>query len=371
MREAEQRRAHALRGRWSAVSLPWRRSAVALLGIAVLAVAARIALPFVLERYVNRVLDRNATYQGSVADVDVALWRGAYMIEGVHVEKRNGRVPVPFVAAPRVDLSIQWRALFDGAFVGEIHFDRLELNFVAGPRDADRQTGAGADWRRTVESLFPVKLNQVKVRHGVVHYRDFQSEPKVDIYLRDVELVAQNLTNSRDLSADRVAHITVRATPMTRGRLSARIDVDPFAVKPDFDLDGSLTNADLTQWNDFLRAYAGIDVKEGSITIYAELLASNGRFEGYVKPIVEGLDVLRLSEEVEEQGWLASVWEALVGGTAEVLEHQPDDRQAARIPISGTVPDPKASFWAALGTALRHAFVKELLPRLEGSVGTR
>jgi hypothetical protein len=156
---------------------------------------------------------------------------------------------------------------------------------------------------------------------------------------------------------------------MNRGRLWARVEVDPFAQRPDFDLDGAVTGADLTQWNDFLRAYAGVDVQRGSFSVYVELLGHAGRFEGYLKPFVEDLDVLRLEDEIEEQGFFASIWEALVGGAAEVLEDQPEDRQATRIPLSGSVDDPEASFWAALGGALRNAFVERLLPQLEGSVG--
>jgi hypothetical protein len=343
----------------------WRWGIAPLVLIALL-VIARAILPYVLERYVNRVLDRGKTYTGRVEDVDVALWRGAYQIEDVVIEKRSGRVPVPFFRGPQVDLSIQWGALFEGALVGEIHFDRPELNLVGGPT---KQAGTEEDWRDTVEALFPTKINRVEVRRGSVHFRNFHSEPPVDVYLRDVDVVAGNLTNSKDLSADRVARFEVRATPMNRGRLWARGSIDPFAEHPDFDLDSTVTRADLTQWNDFLRTYAGIDVEKGSFSVYAELVAREGRFEGYLKPLVEDLDVLDVAEEGDDQGILATIWEAVVGTTAEVLEHQPEDRQATKIPISGTVQDPKGSIWAALGGALRNAFVEGLKPQLEGSVG--
>jgi hypothetical protein len=346
-----------------------RRGLIAVLLLAVLLVLAHALLPFALERYVNRVLDRNESYTGRVEDIDVALWRGAYVIDGVRIDKRGGRVPVPFFRAQRVDLSIEWRALFEGALVGEVHFERPQLNFVSGPAPAQRQGGGGADWRRMVEELSPVKINRAEVHEGTVHFRNFHSDPEVDVYLRDVRLVAANLTNSKDLSDDRVARIRLRARPMDRGRLWARVEADPFAESPDFDLDGAVTGADLTEWNDFLRAYAGIDVQEGSFSVYFELLAHSRRFEGYLKPFVEDLDVLRLEEEADEQGPLASLWEALVGGSAEIVEDQPNDRQATRIPLSGTIEDPRASLWAALGGALRNAFVERLRPQLEGSVG--
>src|SRR4030095_2073255 len=132
-----------------------RRVSLALLVPIVLLLAARAVLPIAIQRYVNRVLARDETYIGHVGDVDVALIRGAYQVEDVRIDKRNGKVPVPFFSAENADLSIEWRALFDGALVGEIEFLRHKLNFVAGPTREQSQAGAGVDWRDTVEDLFP------------------------------------------------------------------------------------------------------------------------------------------------------------------------------------------------------------------------
>jgi hypothetical protein len=317
---------------------------------------------------VNRVLDRNPTYEGHIGDVDVALIRGAYQIEDVAILKRGKSAPVPFFDAELVDLSIQWRALFDGALVGEIWLKRPELNIVGGPA---KQTGAGVDWRDTVEDLFPVKINRVEARDGSIHYRAYHTDPKVDVYIHHMDLVAENLTNSRDLSADRVAQVTVLGVPMNAGRLRSRISLDPFADVPDFDFDGEVTGADLTQWNDFLRAYAGFDVQTGGVSVYAELEAKQGRFNGYIKPFLQNVDVLRYEEEKEEQSFFASVWEGIVGTTAEIFENQKEDRVATRIPVSGTAKNPEIGFWPTLGNVLKNAFIEAFRPSLERSVGDR
>jgi hypothetical protein len=320
---------------------------------------------------VNRVLARDDAYVGSIGDVDVALIRGAYEIEDVRIDKRNGAVPVPFFTSEIVDLSIQWRALFDGAVVGEVEFLRPKLSFVAGPSRAQSQAGGGVDWRDTVEDLFPFRIDRVAVRDGEIHFRAFHTEPPVDVYLHHTDLVARNLTNAQNLSESRVATVRVDAIPMNAGRLRARLEIDPFARRPDFDFDGQVTGADLTQWNDFLRAYAGFDVERGAVSVFAELLADGDRFDGYVKPFFRNVDVLHWEEEKDEQGFFASVWEAVVGTTGELLEDQPNDRVATRIPVSGTVADPRVGFWATLGNVLRNAFLEAFVPQLEGSVGER
>lgn len=339
------------------------------IALAVLLVAARIALPFAIERYLDRVLARDPVYVGHVGDVDVALWRGAYAIDDVVIEKRSGRVPVPLFAAERVDLSILWSALFRGALVAEIDFEAPRLNVVRGRGAATRQTGAETDWRRTVEELFPLRIDRVTARRGEVHYRDFHADPQVDVHVGGVQLELQNLTNSRDIAESRVATVSLDGVPMGQGRVSLSGDFDPLRAPPTFDVDLTVRGAALTQWNDFLRAYAGFDVEAGTFELYAELQADGGRFEGYVKPFFTDVDVLRFEEERDEQSLFASLWEAIVGTAAEVLEDQEHDRQATRIPIAGTTTGTKLGFWPALGSALRNAFFEALVPSLENSVG--
>lgn len=346
-----------------------RRLVLAMLALAALLLGARAVAPLALQRYVNRVLDRTEGYRGRIGDVDLALWRGAYTIENVEIEKSSGKVPVPFLRAREVDLSLEWRALFDGSLVGEVWLEEPQLNFVAGPTRARRQAGAEADWRKTVRDLLPVKVNRITVRNGTVHFRSFTSDPPVDVYLRDVQLVVKNLTNSLDLSGDLVARASGTARAMGGGRLDFRLALDPYADSPTFDFEGQARGLELAPFNDFLRAYARADVEHGTAQLYAELAASKGRFEGYVKPFFEGVDVLDLEEEVKEQGLLASFWEALVGGTAEAIEDQSKDRIATRIPIAGSVESPQVDFWRTLGNVLRNAFIEGLVPALEHSVG--
>ena len=144
-----------------------------------------------------------------------------------------------------------------------------------------------------------------------------------------------------------------------------RADLDPLARAPAFDADVELTDMQLAPWNSLLRAYAGVDVEAGTIALFAELEARDGHFDGYLKPLVQGLDVLRVEEEAEEQGALASAWEAVVGATAEVFQNQPTERLATRIPVTGTVEKPETEFWPAFANVLRNAFVEAFAPRLD------
>src|SRR5829696_6016573 len=141
--------------------------------LVVAAVVVRAMLPIWVRDYVNRKLDEMPDYDGNIAEVDIHLWRGAYTIRQVEIVKTTGQVPVPFFSAPIVDLSVEWKALLDGAFVGEIQFEQPKINFVHGRSSATSQVGVDKPWTDKIRELFPLKINRFTVRDGEVHYRDF------------------------------------------------------------------------------------------------------------------------------------------------------------------------------------------------------
>jgi uncharacterized protein involved in outer membrane biogenesis len=346
----------------------WRSRAFGiLLGIVVLLVVIRAALPIVLEDYVNDTLDKLEGYSGRVRDIDLHLWRGAYVIEGIRIVKTGGKIPEPFFAASKLDISVEWGALLDGDVVAEIVLSRPKLNFVQGPTKATSQTEPASNWTDTVRELAPFRINRFAIRGGEVHYKDSQSEPKVDVYLQRIRGAARNLTNAKDLSGSLVATFDVRALAMGSGAIHLLGKYDPYATKPTFELDFSLDKLQLPQVNTFLKAYGNVDAERGTLSLDGEFAASKGRFEGYVKPFIDDLDVLRWNQEKE--GLIGKLWEGLVEGAGELLEDQSKDRIATRIPFSGAIDDPEAEIWSTVFGLVKNAFIEALRRGVEGGIG--
>src|SRR5690554_5928211 len=131
------------------------RAAVKLaLTVIVILVLARIAAAQVLQWYVNTKLDESPDYAGQVGDIDLALFRGAYRIEDIEIMKINGNVPVPLFAAREVELSVLWRALLNGAVVGEAVLHAPQINIVDSEDDSRKQTGEGGQWLTIIDDLF-------------------------------------------------------------------------------------------------------------------------------------------------------------------------------------------------------------------------
>src|SRR4029450_7162797 len=175
---------------------PYRALFYVGLFLLIMLVIIRALLPFWVRDYVNRKLSEVPEYRGHVTAVTMHLWRGAYQIHRVEIVKTTGHGPGPFFSAPLIDLSVQWRALFDGAFVGNIDFFEPKMNFVNAPSKQNSQVGVGKPWPQKIKQLFPLKINRFTVRNGEVHYRDFSKSANVNVIFDRVQMVATNLTNS-------------------------------------------------------------------------------------------------------------------------------------------------------------------------------
>ena len=83
----------------------WRTFGLIMLFVLGLLIAARLAMPSFARWYVNRTIDRNPLYDGRIGDVHIHLYRGAYSIDDIRLNKVTGNLPVPLFAAKRLDIA--------------------------------------------------------------------------------------------------------------------------------------------------------------------------------------------------------------------------------------------------------------------------
>jgi len=339
---------------------------VALATLVVLLVAARLALPSIVRRYVDKTLSQLEGYTGSVDGIGISLWRGAYQIEGLRLEKTGGRVPVPFLEARTIDLSVQWGALIHGKIVAEIELYDPKLNFVVAKKPEQSQTKVGSNWTDTVRDLAPFDINRVAIHGGQVHYRDLESTPHVDVFVQRIDATLHNLTNSKDVGADLYASFEASALAMGSGRIHFQGDLNPYATKPTFKFVFRLDNLELKELNGFLEAYANVDAKAGTLSLDAEVTASRGKFQGYLKPFVKDLKVFSWS--AEKKSFFGSLWEGVVQVAAEVLKNHKRDQIATKVPLSGSTDSPSANTLSTIFGLLKNAFLQALKRGVEGGL---
>ena len=325
----------------------------------------RIALPYILLNYVNKQLTMIDGYTGHVNDIDVALYRGAYTIKQIKLDKTGGKVPVPFFAADIIDLSVQWKALLKGRIVAEIEVERPTLNFVSGPSKATSQTDIDNDWTKVVDNLLPVKLNRFQVNNGKIHYRDFHSSPRVNIEAGEVHILAENLTNAGQIKNTLPSTVKASAT-VYNGTVNLDMKINPLTTIPTFDLNAWLSPVKITAMNDFLQAYGNFDAETGTISMYCEAAAKDKKITGYVKPIIKDLKVANWKEDKKNLG--KKVWESIVDAVGWVLTNKRKDQIATTAEFTGNIDTPDVNTWVIIGQLLRNAFIQALYPALENSI---
>ena len=339
------------------------------LGIVVLLIAVHIALPYVVRNYLNEKLADMGAYRGQVTDVDLALWRGAYRINGLNIVKVDGKVPVPFVRVPVIDLAVSWHSLwYDHAVVAEVAFISPEVNFVDGGANKQAsQTGEGTDWRAQLNKLLPITLNEARVVDGKITFNNFSSTPKVKIEADKVNASVFNLTNVVDTEGKRDARFEGKALLLGHAPLESSATFDPFSNFDDFDFKLRATDIQLKQMNDFASAYGKFDFNAGDGDIVIEAKANKGQLSGYIKPLLKNVDIFNWQQDVENQnkGFFRSIWEAVVGGSETVLKNQGKNQFATRVELSGSVHKQDISAFQAFLQILRNAFVQAFNTRYD------
>lgn len=338
-----------------------------LLFIALALIAIRIALPWVLLHLLNDRLANMKGYYGHAQDLDLALFRGAYRIEGIYLDRMDTTrmQRTPFLGAGVIDLSVEWKALFHGSVVGELVIDSPRVDFTKDavePADVQKDTVALRDLLR---DLMPLQINRVEAHEGTVRYLDPHSRPKVDVKMDHLELLALNLRNSYDSTELLPASIRANAD-VYGGTFAFDMRLDPLATDPRFDMNVSMKGMQLTRVNDFLQAYAKVDVNRGTFGLYAELATRDREFTGYVKPIVNDLDVL--GPEDRHDSFLHKLWEGLVGTAGTLLTNPPHDQVATKVEFSGKLDGPRVDTWYAVIDLLRNAFIRALEPSIDHEI---
>ena len=342
------------RRRW-----PW-----VLLAVVVLAgVAGRLALEPVLTGYVNRTLDRDPGFDGRIEGLTIALWRGAYRVEGVRLDQVAAGVSSPLLTLDALDLSIQWGALLKGSVVGEVELVRPVVTFVDGGEGGESQTGAGGPWLGVLADLLPFQINRVTVRDGSLRLRSERGAAPIEVSVDALEATVTDLTNVDDRVTPLVTTLDATARVMGSGELELHGKLDPFSYQPTFELAMRMLNLDVTEVNDLARVYSGLDFTGGTFDLTVEASADNGLVEGTVTPLFRGLDVYSLKDDGLDP------FQMLAGVGAELLENQGRDQFGTRIDFEASADGLGFSLLEVVGNVLYNAFVQAFLPELRQDTG--
>lgn len=162
--------------------------------VLLLFVGLRTALEPILLKKANEVgKTASPIYQAHIDDIDLALWRGVVVAEGISVKlKSNNR---EFVTIEDVDVSIAWRELFRGRVLLDVGVDELNLkvakdlinSFDALKKDADKQ-----------EDKLPIKIERINVTDSRVTMMDYPGlKDKRHLTIHSINADVRNIIPSK------------------------------------------------------------------------------------------------------------------------------------------------------------------------------
>jgi hypothetical protein len=211
----------------------------------------------------------------------------------------------------------------------------------------------------------PLKVNRFEVNNGAIHYVDSTSKPKVDVSLKQTHILALNLTNVINNKVELPSTITAQAS-VYEGTLNFNMKLNAMAANAKFVLNAEIKNTNLVLLNDFLKAYGNFDVNRGTFSLYTEMAARDGRFIGYVKPLITDLKVL--GPEDRHDSFFQNIWESLVGAVGFVFKNQSKDQLATKVTIKGNFTNLQTSTLDAIWEVLRNAFIQALMPSIDNEI---
>jgi len=338
-----------------------------LLAILLLLIILRLFLPTIVLHYANKTLAHMHGYYGHINDIDISLYRGAYQINDMYLNKQDsgtGR-QTDFFKARNIDLSVHWGALLHGRLVGELVFNEAKLIFTENKSELSQVKKDTVDFRKLLKDFMPLKINRFEINNGELHYVNNTKKPIVDVSLKKIALVAENLKSVQNKGELLPSTVTATAAAY-EGQLKLNMKLNALATAATFDLNADVKNVNLVLLNNFLRAYGNFDVHRGNFGLYSEMAAKNGAFKGYVKPIIKDLDVV--GPEDKKDGFFHKVWESLVGAVGVVFRNQKKDQVATKVPLEGNFKDPKTNTAEAIFEVLRNAFIQALMPSVDNEI---
>lgn len=343
--------------------------------ILVLIGGLRLAAPYVVKHVINRQLQTVAGYAASIQDVDLGVLALRASFDGLILQQKEesgdrprdrGAQTGPLLRVERVTTTFVWSDLLRGRLTAAVSVNRPQIRYDDPPPTKEKDTPSKSI-RERIDDLIPLRIRELTIQNGTLSVTLSQPRPAMTFRFRNLDANIRNIfTGGRP---GPMSTLALSANTTGSGILSVDGRFDLTTPKsPTVDINAQLRSLNLPSLNPIFERYAQFDFERGVLDLFTEVKVTSGQVTGYVKPIFEDVDILKIGEE-EGDNVFELFWEALVGAGAEVLENQPKDRLAARIRLEGALSNPNADVFQIIESVLTNAFVRALVPRIDHSVG--
>lgn len=271
-----------------------------------------LLLPWVLTRKANAVLGDIEGYRGSVERVWVGVFPPSVMVRNLALEKREEAAPGFFFSLSSGTVAVSsWGSIY-GRLRLKLDLVQPRARFLMRQRRPD-QKRKFALWQSFFARWPAFRISSLSIVDGSLRLQNLEDIPPLDLSFDQINGEAFNLANRPGLLRDK-PRLEGTARMMGHAPLTLVVETRPFQERVNFQLQGSLKGFRLSTLNPVLRHYTGVDMEGGTMDVEGTLAASDGRFEGRVHRVLNGLQVITAHErhpsfvpllkEVVLQTWL-------------------------------------------------------------------
>ncbi len=344
------------------------------------------AHPLVLESFtavaenIRNIASPDATYPSTVEATAMVFGEGPARLEGradflakPHLATIGDfnfeRVPLdrlqPIIQSYQITVSsgtisangnVEYTPKVQRVKVEEAVIDGVRIDYESDPELTARAVKAVTEAKRRPETL--IEVGALKLVDSELGFVNRARDPDYRVFVTDTDLTLGGWSN---LAGAGPSPFEARGLFMGSGETVVRGLFRPDLEGPDLDLAIAIRGTRLESMNDLLRAYAKVDVVDGTFSFFSELRIADGRIDGYVKPLFQDVDVYD-REQDHEEGIFRKLWEKIAGGLAHLLENQPRDEVVTVADLAGDVADPNASNLQVVVNLIENAFIEAILP---------
>lgn len=348
---------------------PWfkKKKIIIPLVLFVFLVALRLILQPVLLTQINRKLETvNPMFTFHVGDLGIHILKGAVSLEDITGKvKKEKRA---FLSVRRVDASIAWASLLEGKLVTEIEIEGADLSYTkklldaakALPKKSDAEKKE--DEKEMKEKISRFRLDRVALKDSKVTLDDYPGlEEGKKLQITGIEGAVTNIVSTK---ANPLSFFNVRANIAhdTVAKATGELNLQESPLQ--WDVDSQMQGFDLSSINKFLKRKVPLTFTKGKLDFYAEAKSQKGKVEGYVKPFLKDIDVVKSNEDFKgPKHWLIEVVTAM--GNL-VMRAEDKKSVATRIPFSMDKKGVHVDTGEALEKAIEHGYEEKLSPGIEG-----
>lgn len=337
---------------------------VAILGILII---IRMALPSIVKDILNNKLAELEGYSGTIEDVDLALYRGGYSINGL-VLFQDGMKEKPLLEINNIDLSLEWKSIFKGSVVGTVVLLEPKVNLIQSKNEGEENNYEGVEEAGIGDILsefFPLKINTLEIENSTILYTEKDTETIFDVAFNELNATVKNITNSLELSDTKVASYEMNAKLQNHAPTYLKGTFDPYDKDLTFDVDFKLEELKLTSLNGFFKEYMNVDAEKGKFQLYSEVKSDSGKAEGYIKPLIIDSQFLSVSKGDSSDNLLQKVYEGAIGGASKLIQNPREQQIATKIEFTGNLDDPNIKTIKSVISLMKNTLIDALEPRIE------